>query len=49
MFERSMNTYNKYHILFDNQYDSKQNHSTYMALLETMERVSDALYKKATP
>ena len=43
-----MNLLNKYHILFDNQCDYKQNDSTYMALLETIDRVSDALDKKST-
>ena len=38
----------QYHILFDNQYSFRQNHSTYMALLETIDRVSDALDKKRT-
>ena len=49
MFERTMHFFNKYHILFDNQYDIRQNHSTYMALLETIDRVSDALDKKESP
>ena len=49
MFEKTMNFYNKYHIYFDNQYGSRQNHSTYMALLETIDRVSDVLDKKAPP
>ena len=46
MFERKINFLNKYHILFDNQYGFRQNHSTYMTLLETIDRVSDALDKK---
>ena len=46
MFERTINFLNKYNILFDNQYGFRQNHSTYMVLLETIDRVSDALDKK---
>ena len=46
MLERRINFLNKYHILFDNPYGFRQNHSTYMALLETIDRVSDALDKK---
>ena len=49
MFERTINCLKKYHVLFDNQYGFRQNHSTYMALLETIDRVSDALDKKAPP
>ena len=41
-----MNLLNKYHILFDNQYGFRQNPSAYMALPETIDRVSDALDKK---
>ena len=48
MFERTMIFQNKYHILFDNQYSFNQNHSTYITLLETIDRVSDALDKKST-
>ena len=47
MFERTINLLNKYHNLFDNQYGFKQNHSTYIALLEATDRVSDAQDKKA--
>ena len=49
VFERTMKFLNKYHILFDNQYDFTQNHLTYMALLGTIDRVSDALDKKEPP
>ena len=45
MFERTINFLNKYHNLFDNQYGFRQNHSTYMAFLETIDGVSDALDK----
>ena len=40
---------NKHHILFDNQYGFRHSHSIYMALSETLDRVSDALDKKAPP
>ena len=49
MFERTIQFLNKYSILVDNQYGFRQNHSTYMALLETIDRVSDALDKKEPP
>ena len=49
MFVRTMNFLNKYHNLFDNQYGFRQKHSTYMALLDTIDRLSDALNKKAPP
>ena len=45
MFERTIDFFNTYHIIFDNQYGFRQNHSTYMALLETIDRVSDAQKK----
>ena len=49
IFERTINFLNYYHILFDNQYGFRQSHSTYMALLETLDCVSDALDKKVPP
>ena len=49
MVERTINFVNKYHMLYDNQYGFRQNHSTYVALLETMDGVSDALDIKAPP
>ena len=49
MFEKIMHLLNKYHILFDNQYGFRQNHSTYMDLMDTIDRVSDALDKKEPP
>ena len=46
MFKRTMNFLNKHRIIYDNQYGFRHNHCTYMALLETMDHVSDALDKK---
>ena len=46
MLEITINYLNKHNILYENQSGFRQKHCTYMALLETMDHVSDVLGKR---
>jgi exonuclease III len=48
VYKRTMDFINKHNILYNNQYGFRQKHSTFMALLETVDQISEALDNKET-